>query len=87
MSSSWPALGTVALALALGLGLSGCGMGWGLKDLNATIAANVCAGVKVEHTAGEGWEVSASVSACGKASALGLPLPEVCVGLSTEPPP
>lgn len=83
MSSRWPALGAVVLAL----GLSGCGLGWGLKDLNASIAANVCAGVKVEHIPGEGWDVSASVSACAKAEALGLPLPEVCVGLSTEPPP
>jgi len=64
----------VARLIALALVVVGCsGPGFNLKDINASISANACAGVKLEHGP-DGFEVTASASLCGKAEALGIPV-------------
>lgn len=60
--------------IALVVFLTSCGgAGFSLKDITASISANACAGVKLEHGP-DGFEVTASASLCGKAEALGVPV-------------
>ena len=60
--------------IALVVILTSCGgAGFSLKDITASISANACAGVKLEHGP-DGFEVTASASLCGKAEALGVPV-------------
>ena len=70
--------------LAIVVFLSSCGgVGFSLKDINASISANACAGVKVEHGR-DGFEVEASAALCGKAEALGIPI-EACIDWEHAP--
>lgn len=70
--------------IAIVVFLSSCGgVGFSLKDINASISANACAGVKVEHGP-DGFEVEASAALCGKAQALGIPI-EACIDWDRAP--
>ena len=72
----------VLLGAAVLLVLVGHGCGFSLKDLTATVSANACAGGKVTLDDGE-WAVDWTASACVKATALGLPLPELCADITS----
>ena len=59
----------------------GCA-GIGIKDLTAAVSMRGCAEAKVTLEDGEiDW--SAGVEVCGKATALGFDLPDVCLGVET----
>ena len=68
----------MARLIAIVLFSVGCGgAGFSLKEINASISANACAGIKVEHGP-DGFQVEASAHFCGKAEALGIPV-EACL--------
>lgn len=74
----------IRLGLAVGLIIiwSGCA-GWDAKGITATLSAQACAGVKLDLDDGEiDW--SADISLCAKGGVMGLDLPDVCLGASTD---
>jgi hypothetical protein len=70
-------LGALLFLAVIGQGCAG----WDVKDLTASISANVCAGVKLEADDG-GIAVDWSIDACAKGTVLGLELPELCASAS-----